>query len=74
MDAHVFIGVYFITYQEKGVEKDDTLHWAKTVYLVHAPSTLSFKINHQPPNSPLVGQVQGLWAGSLSLVRRKRTA
>lgn len=34
---------------------------------------LALKMN-QPPNSPLVGQVQGLWARSLSLVRGKRTA
>lgn len=44
MDARVFIGVYFITSKEKDVEKDNTLHWAKTVYLVHAPSTLSLKM------------------------------
>lgn len=40
----------FITYQEKDV----TLHWAKSLYLVHAPSSLSLKKN-QPPNSQLVG-------------------
>lgn len=45
--------LYFITYQEKDVEKDDTLHWAKSLHLVHAPSSFSLKMN-QPPNSQLV--------------------
>lgn len=29
MNAHIFIGGYFINYQEKDVQKDNALHWAE---------------------------------------------